>query len=82
MADLFSVTASLRIQVDKNKLYVIAECYPHPNGLVYIDLYWNELIASEDSCIHLIEANLKGEGHGKLLTMLFTCWDVMLLMHR
>ncbi len=66
MADLFSVTAPLRIQVAKKNLYVIAECYPHPRGLVYLDLYWNELITTSNACIHLIEAELKGEGPWKI----------------
>ncbi len=66
MADLFSVTAPLRIQIDKKELYIIAECYPHPHGLVYIDLYWNELIINSNACIHLIEAELKGEGPWKI----------------
>jgi hypothetical protein len=67
MADLFSVTAPLRIQINKQQLFVIAECYPHPEGLVYLDLYWNEALAdNDDSCIHLIKAELKGDGPWKI----------------
>ncbi len=67
MADLFSVTAPLRILVNKKKLFVIAECYPHPNGLVYLDLFWNETIINNgDSRIHLIEAALEGNGPWKI----------------
>ena len=67
MADLFTVTAPLRVLVNKKTSYVIAECYPHPNGLVYIDLFWNEALENNnDSCIHLIEAELKGEGPWKI----------------
>jgi len=57
MADLFTVTAPLRILVDRKISFVIAECFPHPSGLVYIDLFWNEALANnDDTCIHLIEA--------------------------
>jgi len=67
MADLFSVTAPLRIQVDKKQLYVIAECYPHSRGLVYLDLYWNEALRNNNySCIHYIEAEIKGDGPWKI----------------
>jgi len=40
---------------------------PHPEGLVYLDLYWNEAILKDDySCIHFIEGDLRGDGPWKI----------------
>ena len=41
MTDLFSITAPLMIRNPQGEEQVIAEIFPHPNGLVYFELYWH-----------------------------------------
>ncbi|NNF95598.1 MAG: hypothetical protein HKM94_01565, partial [Halobacteria archaeon] len=41
MADLFSMTTPLMIRSPDSEEQVIAEIFPHPEGLVYFELYWH-----------------------------------------
>ena len=63
MADLFTVTAPIKIRLPDGEQQVIAELFPHPDGLLYFELHWQQ---DKDSRIHLIEGELKGEGPWKI----------------
>lgn len=64
MTDLFSITAPLMIRNPQGEEQVIAEIFPHPNGLVYFDLYWH--LGQPDENFHLVEGTLSGEGPWKI----------------
>ena len=63
MADLFTVTAPLKIRLPDGRQQVIAELFRHPKGLIYFELYWHE---DHESRIHMVEGELKGEGPWKI----------------
>ena len=64
MADLFSVTAPLLIRHADGTQHVMAERFPHPNGLVYFELFWN--LRDPGRTVHLVEGPWKGEGPWKV----------------
>ena len=63
MADLFTVTAPLKIRLPDGSQRVIAELFNHPNGILYFELYWHE---DHDARIHLVQGELKGDGPWKI----------------
>lgn len=64
MADLFSMTTPLMMRLPDGREQVIAEIFPHPDGLVYFDLYWH--LGQPDETIHLLEGKVGGEGPWKI----------------
>jgi len=64
MADLFSVTAPLLIQYPDGTRQVIAELFPHPDGLLYFEIFWFEM--PEGQGMHLVKGVLKGDGPWKV----------------
>lgn len=64
MADLFSVTAPLLIRLATGDMYVMAERFPHPRGLLYFDLYWH--LGNPHKGAHIVEGIIKGEGPWKI----------------
>jgi hypothetical protein len=64
MADLFSMATPLMVRHPDGKQEVIAEIFPHPQGLVYFDLYWH--MGQPDETIHLLEGTVGGEGPWKI----------------
>jgi hypothetical protein len=64
MADLFSVTAPLALRCPDGTRKVIAACFPHPRGLLYLDLYWHRLTPAEAA--HLLDGEVSGEGPWKI----------------
>lgn len=64
MADLFSVTAPLRIKSPHGGEKVIAEIFQHPYGIVFFEIFWNQLV--EYQGIHFIQGDIKGEGPWKV----------------
>lgn len=64
MAQLFSMTSPLMIRTPQGEERVIAEIFPHPEGIVYFDLYWH--LAQPEETIHLIKGTLSGEGPWKI----------------
>lgn len=64
MAELFSMTTPLMIRNSQGEDQVIAELFPHPNGLVYFDLYWH--LGQPDETIHILEGTVSGEGPWKI----------------
>ena len=63
MADLFTVTAPLKIRLPSGEQRVIAELFRHPQGLLYFELHWQH---DKDNRIHLVEGELEGEGPWKI----------------
>jgi len=43
---------------------VMAECFPHPKGMLYFDLFWH-LDDARDT-VHLVEGPIKGDGPWKV----------------
>jgi hypothetical protein len=68
MADIFTVTAPLKIRLPGGQLRVVAELFKHPEGLIYFDLHWHENV---DSGVHLLRGELKGEGPWKIDNHIF-----------
>lgn len=64
MADLFSVTAPLSLRAPDGGKKVIAACFPHPLGLLYLDIFWH--LSTPDQAAHLISGRLRGEGPWKI----------------
>lgn len=64
MADLFSITAPLLIRLPDGAQHVMAERFPHPNGLVFFELFWN--LRDPNETVHRVEGPLKGDGPWKV----------------
>ena len=64
MADLFSVTAPLMIRFPDGEKRVMAECFRHPDGLLFFDLFWDP--RAPDGAVHLVTGAIKGEGPWKV----------------
>lgn len=60
MADLFTVTAPLALRHPNGSEQVIAACFPHPLGLLYLDCFWH--LSTPDQAAHLIRGEITGEG--------------------
>ena len=63
MADLFSMKAPLMIRFANGDKHIMAEYFRHPEGLLFFDVFWNQ---SDDSAIHLVKGEYKGEGPWKV----------------
>jgi hypothetical protein len=64
VADLFTVTAPLALRCPEGARKVIAACFPHPAGLLYLDTFWH--LKTPDEAAHLIRGELRGEGPWKI----------------
>lgn len=64
MADLFTVTAPLALRCPDGAHKVVAACFPHPRGLLYLDTFWH--LSTPDQAAHLIPGELTGEGPWKI----------------
>lgn len=60
MADPFQVTAPLALRCLDGEEKVIAACFPHPRGLLYLDCFWH--LSTPDAAAHLLQGELRGEG--------------------
>lgn len=60
MADLFSVTAPLYIRLPEGRRFLIAELFPHPQGLIYFIPWWHQ--GKPGEAIHVVEGEIHGEG--------------------
>lgn len=60
MASIDSVTAPLVLRHPGGREQLVAACFPHPAGLLYLDLYWHR--STPDKAAHLIRGALTGEG--------------------
>lgn len=64
MADLFGVTAPLALRLPDGGRKVIAACFPHPRGLLYLDTFWHQSTPAEAA--HLIVGEVRGDGPWKV----------------
>lgn len=48
---------------------VVAECFKHPKGILYFDLYWHQ--GQPEKTMHLIEGELTGEGPWRINNFVF-----------
>lgn len=60
MAGIETVTAPLVIRFSAHDEKVVARAFPHAQGVVYLDLFWNQ--SSPAEAAHLIQGALSGEG--------------------
>lgn len=60
MARLETVTAPLVLRHADGSEQVVAACFPHPLGMLYLDLFWHQRTPSEAA--HLVKGELRGEG--------------------
>jgi hypothetical protein len=70
MNELFKVTAPLVIRLPQGKKKLIAEKFPHAQGLLYFDLYWHELEPAE--AFHTVRGEITGEGPWKIADSVIT----------
>ena len=76
MPDPYSITAPLLLRKPNGDKVLIAEIFPHSQGILYMDLYWREFPSSQ--VVHIIRGRLTGEGpwkiDGNVITVL-SCSD-------
>jgi len=60
MARLETVTAPLVIRFADGSEKVVAACFPHPLGALYLDLFWHQ--RSPRQAAHLLRGELSGDG--------------------
>ncbi len=60
MARLETVTAPLVIRFSDGSEKVVSRAFPHPEGVVYLDLFWH--LKSPAEAAHLLPGELRGEG--------------------
>ncbi|WP_293648626.1 hypothetical protein [Thiolapillus sp.] len=60
MAELETVTAPLVVRFAAGDEKVVARAFPHPLGIVYLDLFWH--LSRPDDAAHLIRGELRGNG--------------------
>ncbi len=58
------MTSPLMLRTPEGEERVIAEIFPHPQGLVYFDLYWH--LGQPEETVHLVEGSIHGEGPWKV----------------
>lgn len=64
MADLFSVRAPLMIRSPHGGEKVIAELFPADNGIVFFEIFWDQL--PDNQGLYHIEGPIHGEGPWKV----------------
>ena len=55
-----TVTAPLVLRHPDGREQLVAACFTHPLGLLYLDLYWHKKTPREAA--HLIRGEVRGEG--------------------
>ena len=63
MADLFTVTAPLLIRCPNGEKRVMVEVFRHPEGLLYFDLFWDQI--PDGRGIHVVTGQVRGDGPWK-----------------
>jgi len=64
MADIFSVKSPLMIRLPSGEKRVMAECFAHPEGLLYFDVYWH--LHDPTQTLHVVAGPIKGDGPWKV----------------
>lgn len=62
--NIFSVTAPLMVRLPDNTRFVVAEMFPHENGLLFFEPFWHQMQNGQG--IHVAEGILKGDGPWKI----------------
>jgi hypothetical protein len=65
VADLFTVTAPLTIQLPSGEEHLMVEHFKHPKGLLYFTPYWHIQDVPGDN-IYLVKGWLEGDGPWKI----------------
>lgn len=60
MAAIDAVTAPLILRHPDGREQLVAACFTHPLGLLYLDLYWH--LSSPRRAAHLIRGEIRGDG--------------------
>jgi hypothetical protein len=60
MAGLETVTTPLVVRLPDAGEKVVAACFPHPLGVLCLDLFWHQ--RTPDQAAHLLKGELHGEG--------------------
>ena len=60
MAAVDNVTAPLVLRHPDGREQLIAACFTHPLGVLYLDLYWH--LSTPQQAAHLIRGQVQGEG--------------------
>lgn len=80
MADLFTVTAPLLVHHPDNTIHLVADLFPHPDGVLFFELHWYE---RGPDAAHLVNGRILGEGPWKInktIIRLLSCGDTELSM--
>ena len=64
MARIQDVSAPLVIRFRDGTEKVVAHCFPHHSGLLYLDLFWHQ--RSPEEAAHLVRGSLEGDGPWKV----------------
>ena len=64
MPAIDTVTAPLVIRFPDGHEQVVAACFPHPLGLLYLDPFWHQ--QTPDRAAHLLHGTLTGDGPWKV----------------
>lgn len=70
MAELLSVTAPLLVRYPSGERRVIAQRFPHPQGLLFFELFWH--LREHSDGIHLLTGDIKGDGPWKIGDVVIT----------
>ncbi len=60
----YTVTAPLALRLADGTQKVIAACFPHPLGVLYLDTFWH--LRTPQASAHLLQGELQGEGPWKI----------------
>jgi hypothetical protein len=60
MPAIETVTAPIVLRLPDGTEQLVAACFPHPAGLLYLDLFWHQSTPREAA--HLLHGELRGEG--------------------
>ena len=60
MPAIDTVTAPLVLRHPDGTEKLVAACFTHPQGLLYLDLYWHR--STPQRAAHLIQGEVRGEG--------------------
>lgn len=60
MPAIDTVTSPLVIRFADGTEKVVAACFPHPAGLLYLDLFWHQ--KTPDEAAHLLSGSPSGDG--------------------
>jgi len=64
MAHIDHMTAPLAIRFGDGTEKVVAHCFPHTLGLLYLDIFWHQ--SSPEQAAHLIKGKISGDGPWKI----------------